>query len=275
MFRFDYEQITEIMQSFHLITGVQMAIFDAEFREVATYPKENCEFCKVMKSCPKTRRKCNYADRRSMSECQKKNGLVIYKCHAGLCEAVVPLHENEQIIGYMMLGQITDSTDRTALLRGAEELADKYGFDADELKKAVGEITYKNESEIAAAAKIMEACTSYILLKELITPEHSRLLDAAKEGDGKAQYVFAQALWRGVSGAREEGVKNRGGKGWYWCNKAAENGYGYAQLMRGITYRNDAVESGDLEDHKKAVDWLEKALSHSEIIDKDSEKDGV
>ena len=181
MFRFDYEQITEIMQSFHLITGVQVAIFDAEFREVATYPEENCEFCRVMKSCPKTRRKCNYADRRSMSECQKKNGLVIYKCHAGLCEAVVPLHENEQIVGYMMLGQITDSTDRTALLRGAEELADKYGFDADELKKAVGEITYKNESEIAAAAKIMEACTSYILLKELITPEHSRLLDAAKE----------------------------------------------------------------------------------------------
>ncbi|MDE3276215.1 MAG: hypothetical protein PUJ80_09335, partial [Verrucomicrobiota bacterium] len=105
--------------------------------------------------------------------------------------------------------------------------------------------------------------------------EFMQMLDKANSGDAKAQYVFAQALWRGVSGAREEGVKNRGGKGWYWCNKAAENGYGYAQLMRGITYRNDAVESGDLEDHKKAVDWLEKALSHSEIIDKDREKDGV
>ena len=181
MFKFDCEQITEIMQSFHLISGVQVAIFDADFREVATYPKENCEFCKIMKSCPKTRRKCKLADRKSMSDCQKKNGLVIYKCHAGLCEAVVPLHENEQIIGYMMLGQITDLTDRTALLRGAEELGAKYGFDIERLKGAVGEITYKNESEIAAAAKIMEACTSYILLKELITPEHSRLLDAAKE----------------------------------------------------------------------------------------------
>ena len=181
MFKFDHEQISELMQSFHLISGVQVAIFDADFCEVATHPKENCEFCKIMKSCPKTRRKCKVADRKSMSESQKKNGLVIYKCHAGLCEAVVPLHENEQIIGYMMLGQITDSTDRSALLRGAKGLSEKYGFDAEALKRAVGEITYKSEEEIAAAAKIMEACTSYILLKELITPEHSRLLDAAKE----------------------------------------------------------------------------------------------
>lgn len=181
MFKFDHEQISELMQSFHLISGVQVAIFDADFREVTTHPKENCEFCRIMKSCPKTRRKCKIADRKSMSESQKKNGLVIYKCHAGLCEAVVPLHENEQIIGYMMLGQITDSVDRTALLNGAEILSEKYDFDAEQLKKAVGSITYKNEDEIAAAAKIMEACTSYILLKELITPEHSRLLEGAKE----------------------------------------------------------------------------------------------
>ena len=101
MLKFDYEQILEIMQSFFLMTGIQIAIFDADFCEVASYPKENCEFCKLMKSNPKTRRKCNYADRRSFEKCERANSLLLYKCHAGLVEAVTPLHENEKIIGYI------------------------------------------------------------------------------------------------------------------------------------------------------------------------------
>lgn len=166
----------------------------------------------------------------------------------------------------------------TAALRDAKQRVSALSYDADDLDDE-DEIELSRDLAQGRANERSkelsdEGMDSQYFYTEMAV-KFMRLLDAAKEGDGKAQYVFAQALWRGVSGAREEGVKNRGGKGWYWCNKAAENGYGYAQLMRGITYRNDAVESGDLEDHKKAVDWLEKALSHSEIIDKDSEKDGV
>lgn len=114
-FSFETSQMEELMKSFYLLSNIRFVLFNADFKEIYAYPKDSCEFCKLMKSCAKTRRKCNYADRRSFKKCEKENSLVLYKCHAGLVEAAIPLHENEKIIGYMMFGQITDNQNKTAL----------------------------------------------------------------------------------------------------------------------------------------------------------------
>lgn len=174
-------QIKELMEAFYNMSGIRFVLFDNEFREIISFPKENCDFCKMMKGCAKTRRKCNNDDRRSFAKCEKENALVIYNCHAGLVEAVMPLHENEKIIGYLMFGQITDKKDKENLYKTAEEMAEIYSLDKKELKKGIDKITYKSPEQISAAAKIMEACTSYIIYKELITPEDNKIIEEAKK----------------------------------------------------------------------------------------------
>ncbi|MBQ4612747.1 MAG: PocR ligand-binding domain-containing protein [Clostridia bacterium] len=180
MLQFDRAQLEEVMKSFYILSGIRFVLFDAEFHEIISYPKEDCWFCKQMKSCPKTRRKCRYADRRAAQKCEKQNALCIYKCHAGLVEAVTPLHENGKIIGYLMFGQITDVSDKSDLYNNIDKWTTTYGLDSDDLKCAIDVIGYKSSDEITAAAKIMEVCTSYIILKELIVPESNRLFEAAK-----------------------------------------------------------------------------------------------
>lgn len=177
---FDIKETEELMKSFYTMSGIRLVLFDTEFHEVASYPKENCEFCKLMRSCINTRRKCSYTDKKSLETCEKTNSLVIYNCHAGLVEAAVPLHENEKIIGYLMLGQIIGNKNREGLYQSIDVWNKKYGIDATALKNSIDAISYKSQEEIAAAAKIMEACTSYIVYKELITPEHNRIINAAK-----------------------------------------------------------------------------------------------
>ncbi len=177
---FDDSQIEALMKSFFTLSGIRFVLFDTDFHEIMAYPKEPCDFCRLMKGCPKTRRKCNYADRRSFAECEKRNALIIYKCHAGLVEAVIPLHENEKIIGYLMFGQITDNPDKDNLYRNIENWNQKYGLDADALKNGIATIPYKSSQQILAAAKIMEACTSYIIYKELIIPKNDKIFVAAK-----------------------------------------------------------------------------------------------
>ena len=177
---FDVEQIETLMNSFHTLTGIRFVLFDTDFREVISYPKENCEFCSLMKGCPKTRRKCNYADRRSFEKCEKTNDLVLYKCHTGLVESVMPLHENEKTIGYLMFGQITDNPDKTNLYDNVSLWNKKYGIDEAALQNGIRAITYKNDEEIKAAAKIMEACTSFIVYKELIIPDNNKILESVK-----------------------------------------------------------------------------------------------
>lgn len=179
-FRFDVDGMKELMRSFYLLTDIRLVLFDADFHEITAYPKEGCTFCRLMKSCPKTRRKCNYADRRAFEKCEKNNSPAIYRCHAGLIEAVIPLHENEKIIGYLMFGQLANDQDRSSILARISNYPESYGLPQKELFDAVSSITCKSGEEITAAAKLMEACTSYIIYKELIIPDNDKIFEAAK-----------------------------------------------------------------------------------------------
>ena len=93
---------------------------------------------------------------------------------------MIPLRDDERIIGYLMFGQIADADEKTTLFTRLPALAEKYGFEGDQITAALETITVKSAEEIAAASKIMEACTSYIIYKELITPESNRIIEAAK-----------------------------------------------------------------------------------------------
>ena len=178
--RFDAEQIRELMKSFYTLSGIRFVLFDTDYKEIIAYPEESCAFCSLIKGCPQTRRRCNYADRRSFEKCEKAHSAVTYKCHAGLVEAVIPLYDNEKLAGYLMFGQITDEPDKKALYEKLDAYAEK-GIDRRALQTAAEDVAYKSETEIQSAAKIMEACTSYIILKELITPDNDKLFVAAKE----------------------------------------------------------------------------------------------
>lgn len=180
MSNFNTEQLEQLMRSFYLISGIRFVLYDSEFKEIMSFPKNDCEFCSLMKSHCNTRRKCAYADKRSFNKCRESGRLYIYKCHAGLVEAVMPLYENEKNIGYLMLGQISDNKNNNTLIEKIPYWQEKYGFDTETLNTSIQSITYKSTEEIYAAAKIMEACTCYIAFKELIEPEESRTFKAAK-----------------------------------------------------------------------------------------------
>lgn len=180
LLKFDIEQVEDLMRSFHLMSGIRFVLFDADFQEIISYPKTDCDFCRIIKSHPETNRQCLLADRRAFEKCQKENNLVLYRCHAGLIEAAIPLHENEKVIGYLMFGQITDDPNKEHLYEEAEGWCKNYQFDQKQLLSGIDLITCKSSEEIHAAAKIMDACTSYIHYKELITPENNRMIESAK-----------------------------------------------------------------------------------------------
>ncbi len=180
MSKINTEELKDLMKSFYMLSGIRFVLFDAAFKQILSYPQNDCAFCSIMKSHPVTRRKCNYADKRQCQKCEKENKLVLYKCHAGLVEAVIPLHESEKIIGYLMFGQITDNPDKTQLFIRAQNLSEKLNLDMVLLSRGLDSISYKTNEQICSAAKIMEACTSYIINRELILPESNKIFEGAK-----------------------------------------------------------------------------------------------
>lgn len=178
---FDAPKMQELMKSFYILSGIRFVLFDSDFNEVTSYPKESCEFCRLMKGCKKTRRKCNYTDRKSFEKCAESDAPVVYKCHSGLVEAVIPLHENNVISGYLMFGQVVEEGGLPLLLSKVPQMVTKYGFQRETLETAISNVACKTPEQINAAAKIMEACTNYVMYKELVTPENDRIFENAKK----------------------------------------------------------------------------------------------
>ncbi len=202
-FNYDLERLKEIMQSFYSLTGLRLNIFDSECNLLFAYPAVYCKFCEYVRKNPDANKMCEECDRRSFSECRKKDGLIIYKCHAGLVEAVTPIKESGIIIGYLMFGQITDSPDRSELSQSVAKLCENYKMDKDKLNELLTSVEYKNSDTIVAAAKIMETCVSYIILKEMISPKGEMLTEKINKFiDDNLSDVTPEALCRHLNMSR-------------------------------------------------------------------------
>ena len=141
------QKLESIMKDFYVLTGFRIVLFDNHYKEIRSYPKYDCSFCQKMKSSPDTKKLCQKSDETSFEICKEKNELIIYHCHAGLIEATAPLIDQDTVIGYMMFGQITDNP----------------------LNTYTKDIPLKSREQVEAAAKIMEACTFYLIYKNAVS----------------------------------------------------------------------------------------------------------
>ena len=164
------------MENFYTLTRIRIVLFDSEFNEILSYPSDGNSFCSVMRTNAEFDALCKNSDRISFEKCCKTHSLCVYKCHAGLIEATSPIIQNNTIMGYIMFGQITDIKDKDDIYDFVNGICRKYTFSVpipDKLKK----IRYKSQKQILAAAKILDACTSYIILKEMITPKNQHITE--------------------------------------------------------------------------------------------------
>ena len=174
--RLNVSELEKMMKLFYDMSGIRIVLIDESYREVLAYPKEKCPFCREIHSNPNLSAFCDKCDIHSYEESRKMKDIYIYKCHMGLTEATFPLMHYQNIIGYVMFGQITDIKNKNKLEEFVNEVNNKYNTNCT----AKG-LKYRNKKQINAAAKLLEICSEYILLKELAAPQENRIMKNAKE----------------------------------------------------------------------------------------------
>ena len=170
-------ELMGLMEDFYSISGIRIALFDANGEELLSYPKGERSFCHCMRENEDFFQKCRESDRCAFENCRRTNKLHISKCHVGLIEASVPIVSDGQVIGYMMLGRITDKKNKIELVGAIKNRCRDYRIDA-ETEEKIYKIKYRSEKQIRAAAKILEACCEYVRLRELVHPSGKRLIDS-------------------------------------------------------------------------------------------------
>ena len=194
---YNEKELHQLLQDFHDLTKLTLTLYNPEGEWILSYPtKENC-FCHYIKTSPEGAALCEASDRASFEAAKASGECVIYKCHAGLIEATVPIVSDGFTIGYLMMGQVANATSPEQLQSLIEHALHKYHLNEAEnnpseqnIHEATVDKTSNHENNIAnlpltssaaipcisdtqihAAASIMEACISSILYKKLISIE--------------------------------------------------------------------------------------------------------
>lgn len=176
--KLDKHDLNLILKSFHIATGLRIVIFDQNGKEITSYPEKGNNFCLEMQKNCLFAEACEKSNRHSFKNAQKTNILQLYKCHAGLIEASMPLIVNNETIGYAMFGQIAEDNDKENLEYIIKENIEQYGISHIE---HLNQILFFSKEKLVACQDLLNACISYIISNKIITYKKDTFLTKIDE----------------------------------------------------------------------------------------------
>ncbi len=176
---FDDKYFFELLQSLSQLIDMPICICDEDFNIIQNTPLDTpTVFCDTLqKKYPEFFKKCRECDMEACKKCKKTKTFTLYRCHAGLVEAVAPIMSDGSIVGYIMFGQNTDMIDKGKFIEKTVRLCKQY-VPEDEIRELASKVKYKNSEDLMAAAKILEVCANYIQLKDLVRPSEMQVIDS-------------------------------------------------------------------------------------------------
>lgn len=161
-------RILQLIEAFYAFAGIKIAIYDEKFREILAYPEKNSDFCAFISEKEEAQAKCMSCTAEICRKCKETKETIIYKCHAGLTEAVTLLQINGVVIGYVVCGQIVGEADEKKLWEDVKARCKQYGLDEEQLCAHLKKVKYYSEKQINYALEIIKALIVYAVQEGMV-----------------------------------------------------------------------------------------------------------
>lgn len=169
MLQFNKENLRKVFHDFYVLTHLRIVLIDSEFNELLSYPEKQYGFCAEIRCNMDVHSKCLASDKAGCLACANSKELNIYRCHMGLVEAVIPILDGGEILGYVMFGQILKSDTCDVERRRLKRTFANWPYSS--IDSVVDEIPTRSEEELNAAATILQALTTYVLFNRWVAPK--------------------------------------------------------------------------------------------------------
>ncbi len=164
---FDEERLRKLIANLNILTGLPANILDPEGRDINLF-RGHPPFCRMLNDLPEGHERCVACDRCKVRHYTAEKGFQFYRCHAGVCEAVMPLFDKSRPLAYLVFGCYLDDTPIEEQWERSRSLLEWYPGGADLLRPAFFRFRQYSAREIQAYAETLEALSSYIQLKGMI-----------------------------------------------------------------------------------------------------------
>lgn len=177
---FKDHEVQKLLDDYQRLVGVRIAVFDTSFNELYSSPKTLSSFCESIRSNEHINEACKYCDQKAFRQAKANKDTYIYKCHLGLYEAVTPIYDQHQILGYVMIGQVLSRLNKEIQWQNLEKEVQQISSNLDLSKIHYYNLKQMSIDEIEAVSRIMKACASSIWLQHIIDIERSPITSRIK-----------------------------------------------------------------------------------------------
>lgn len=164
---FDEERLRKLIANLNILTGVPANILDLSGRDINLF-RGHPPFCRIINDLPEGHRRCVACDQCKIRRYEAESGFQHYRCHVGICEAVMPLYNKQNPVAYLAVGCYLDDSPIEEQWAYTRSLLDWWPDGPDSLKDAFFQFRRYSKAEIQAYTETLEALSAYIQLKGMI-----------------------------------------------------------------------------------------------------------
>lgn len=163
---FNKERLESVFSDFLNATGININITDENFNILTNRYSSHSKYCAYIQSQNEGLEKCLCSDKILLEKCRETKKAQFHLCHAGLIDVGVPIIHADNIIGYLILGQMKKTNDFQSLTRGESSSAS----DFENTKKYYDELIMFDEKKITSIINIALMLAKHILLEKMFYP---------------------------------------------------------------------------------------------------------
>lgn len=174
---FNIPKIKEIINFFSSILKLRVVVFDRNYKVVVESNVCDCSYCRAIHQNPLLSRECIVSDKEAFNKSLTTKSLYSYKCHAGLNEAVINLHIDNEVVGFLMLGQFSEIQDESARIKELFHYLDDVTFKKEEKEKFISEIPTINNDDIKMISSLLVSLSEYIIKESIIKKSQNKFIE--------------------------------------------------------------------------------------------------
>lgn len=172
---FDQTKLQGLLKDFYQLSRIRITVFDEGRNELCSYPEDIPVFCQIIRSCEAGEKACARCDKAACERAARERKTKIYRCHAGLTEAVTPLIVHDVLVGYLLFGHVYAYPDRESGWVEIRRCCESLPLDLEALQQASRERPRLEPEYVRSATQILLAVASYLVMERMATLQSDHL----------------------------------------------------------------------------------------------------
>lgn len=175
LIQFNRDNLSHLYEDFYNATGVKLMIYKDNFSVLQHSDMGGNPFCQFIQNLPHYSKACTHSDELLLKKCSQSKKPERHFCHAGLIDLCVPMLHKNEIIGYVVLGQLKHPKSPKAIPSCLAETPEEL----QQLQDCYDSLPVVDDAKVDSIISIATMLAKYILIEDIITPKTHRYLERA------------------------------------------------------------------------------------------------